>query len=413
MKGQLYGQPIGRKSYEDHPLTVALDIERLRSETPGCAVATHFNHSGMSLPTTATLAAITDHLQREALYGGMEAAAGAVGGVEKARADAAAFIGATPSEMAFTTSGSAGFGLTFAALPSLRSGERILVGRQEWGGNLATMRDAADRVGANVEAIPTREDGSVDPDALAAMIDESVRLVSLTWLPANGGLINDAAAVGRITRRAGVPYFVDAGQALGQVPIDVTRIGCDMLKGTARKYLRGPRGTALLFVRSDFVPRPNPAFLDVQSGPWAGDGPRRRDDARLFETIEGSVALQLGLGTALAQARAIGIGAIRVRIQKLADLSRVLLSEIQGVTVRDLGTERSGVVSFTVDGLGAQEVRTRLAAAQITVGANGVPYTPLDMRARGLTDIVRASVSYFNTEEEIDRLTAAVRGLAR
>jgi cysteine desulfurase/selenocysteine lyase len=403
----------GPPDEEDQTLSESLDIERLRGETPGCGAIAHFNHSGMSLPTAATLTAITEHLQREALHGGMEASMAATGALETARKDAAALLGAASSEVAFTTSGSAGFGLVFAALPPLRPGDRILVGRQEWGGNLATMRDAADRVGARIETIPAREDGSVDPEGLARMIDERVRLISLTWLPANGGLINDAAALGRVARAAGVPFFVDAGQALGQVPVDVAAIGCDMLKGTARKYLRGPRGTALLYVRANFISRLNPVFLDVQSGPWMGEGPRRREDARLFETIEGSVALQLGLGVALAQARTIGIDVIRARIRKLADGLRRLLSEIPGVNLRDLGSERSGLVSFTVDGRSAQDIRSRLAGKRIIVGANGVSYTPLDMKARGLSEVIRASVSYLNTDGEIADLAAEVRALAQ
>jgi selenocysteine lyase/cysteine desulfurase len=377
----------------------------------------HFNHSGASLPTTATLMAINDHLQREALYGGMEAGSGVQAQLDAAREDAAALLGAETGEVAFMSSGSAAFGSVFAALPPFKSGDRILVGRQEWGGNLGSMRDVADRVGAKIETIPCRDDGSVDPEALAAMIDGKVRLVALTWAPANGGLINDAAAIGKVTRAAGVPYFIDAGQALGQIPTDVAAIGCDMLKGAARKYLRGPRGTALLYVRRDFIPRLNPAFLDVQSAPWVGDGisggPVRRKDARLFETIETSIAVLLGLGVALKQARAIGIEAIRCRIRELADGLRGRLADIPGVTLRDLGTERSGLVSFTVAGLGAQEVRSRLARERIAVGANGIPYTPLDMTARKLTEIVRASVSYFNTEDEIERLVAAVATIAR
>jgi selenocysteine lyase/cysteine desulfurase len=391
----------------------ALDIEALRSDTPGCAKVTHFNHSGASLPSKLTLAAIVGHLNREAEWGGMEVAGKAAETLEAARADAAALLGATAPEMAFTTSGSAGFGLVFAALPPLRSGDRILVGRQEWGGNLATMRAAADRAGALVEAIPCCEDGSVDAAALAGMIDERARLISLTWLPANGGLINDAEAVGKVARAAGVPYFVDAGQALGQLPIDVARIGCDMLKGTARKYLRGPRGTALLYVRSDFLPRLTPAFLDVQSAPWIGDGPQIRSDARRFETVEGSIALQLGLAEALRQARRIGMDPIRSRIATLAQDLRSRLAEIEHVSVHDLGTQKSGLVSFTVAGVSAQDVRARLAAAQISVGANGVAYTPLDMTARKLNEIVRASVSYFNTEDEIAKIAAAVAAIAR
>jgi cysteine desulfurase/selenocysteine lyase len=394
-------------------MTKLPDIEQLRAETSGCAINTYFNHSGASLPTNATVAAVTDHLQREALHGGMDAAAAVADRIEKARADAAALVGATPGEIAFTTSGSAGFGLVFAALPPLRSGDRILVGRQEWGGNLATMRAAADRVGALVEAIPCCEDGSVDATALTRMIDERVRLISLTWLPANGGLINDAEAVGRVARAAGVPYFVDAGQALGQIPVDVSRIGCDMLKGTARKYLRGPRGTALLYVRSDFLPRLTPAFLDVQSGPWTEDGPRVRTDARRFETVEGSIALQLGMAEALRHALEIGVEPVRTRIVTLAADLRTALADIKNVSVRDLGTQKSGLVSFTIAGIAAPDVRTRLAAEHISVGANGVPYTPLDMKARGLDGIVRASVSYFNTEDEIAGVAAAVAALAR
>jgi selenocysteine lyase/cysteine desulfurase len=390
-----------------------MDVARLRAETPGCALGAHFNHSGSSLQSIATLSAIIDHLQRESFYGGMEAAAGVADRIAAARADAEALLGAQPGEVAFATSGSAAFGLVFAALPRLTAGDRILVGRQEWGGNLATLRAAADRAGAVIETIPCRADGSVDAAALANMIDRRVRLVSVTWLPANGGLINDVAAVGRVTRAARVPFFVDAGQALGQMPVDVAAIGCDMLKGACRKYLRGPRGTALLYVRKDFVERLEPPFLDVQSGPWVGDGPAQRKDARVFETVEGSVALLLGVGVALKQARAIGVPAIRARIRMLADGLRARLAGIRGVTLRDLGIEGSGVVSFTVDGMSPQDVRTRLAQARITVGANGVPYTPLDMTARGLSEIVRASVSYINTEEEIDRLADALRTHAR
>lgn len=389
------------------------NIEQLRAETPGCAIGAHFNHAGASLLANGTVSAITDYLRREALLGGMEAASSVLDSIGTARADAAALLGATPEEIAFATSGSAAFGLVFAALPQLKAGDRILVSRHEWGGNLSTIRARADRAGATIEVIPCRDDGSVDPEALAALIDRRVCLVTLTWLPANGGLINDAAAIGRVTRAAGVPYFVDAGQAIGQLPIDVKAIGCDMLKGACRKYLRGPRGTALLYVRSDFLDVLEPAFLDVQSGPWNDGRPLRRRDTRVFETVETSVALLLGLGAALKQAHVIGITSIRDRIRELADGLRGRLADIPGVTVHDLGKERSGLVSFTVHGLSAPDVRAGLARERVAVGANGIPYTPFDMTARKLPEIVRASVSYLNTEEEIERLTAGIGALAR
>ncbi|OOG74974.1 class V aminotransferase [Sinorhizobium sp. A49] len=393
-------------------MTQALDIDQLRSETPGCAVSTHFNHAGSSLPSNAVLAEVTEHLQRESLYGPMEAAANAAGLIDEARVDAAGLVGATPAEMAFSSSGSAAWGLAFAALPPLMAGDRILVGRQEWGGNLSTMQAAAKRVGARIETIPVHEDGSVDADALAAMIDDRVRLVALTWLPANGGLINDAAAIGKVTRAAGIPYFIDAAQALGQLPVDVSAIGCDMLKGSGRKFLRGPRGAAILYLRKAFLEKLEPAYLDVLSASWGEDGPKVRTDALCFETSEKSIALLLGLGAALKQARSLGVDAIRQRIRHLSGQLRDQLTSIPGVTVRDLGTEKSGLVSFTVAGIAPQTLRSKLAEKRITIAANGIPYTPFDMTARGLNEVARASVSYLNTIDEIDRLCDHVAALA-
>ncbi|MBA8879898.1 aminotransferase class V-fold PLP-dependent enzyme [Phyllobacterium myrsinacearum] len=394
-------------------MTQALDIEQLRSETPGCAISTHFNHSGSSLPSNTVLAVVTEHLQRESLYGPMEAAANAASQIDEARADAAGLICATPAEIAFSSSGSAAWGLAFAALPPLVAGDRILVGRQEWGGNLSTMQAAAKRAGARVETIPVNEDGSVDANALAAMIDDRVRLVALTWLPANGGLINDAAAIGKVTKAAGIPYFIDAAQALGQLPVDVSAIGCDMLKGSGRKFLRGPRGAAILYLRKAFLENLEPAYLDVLSSTWGEDGPNVRSDAQRFETSEKPIALLLGLGAALKHARSLGVEAIRHRIRELSGQLRDQLGAIPGVTIHDLGTEKSGLVSFTVAGMAPQTIRSKLAEKRITIAANGIPYTPLDMMARGLNEVARASVSYLNTTDEIDRLCDNVAALVQ
>ncbi|MBB6251834.1 aminotransferase class V-fold PLP-dependent enzyme [Nitrospirillum iridis] len=395
-------------------------IEGLRADTPGCGPDhVHFNHAGASLPSRQTLAAITDHLRLEARLGPMEAGALAAEGVAKARAAAATLLNAAPGEIAFATGGSVAWGMAVASLPPLRAGDRVLVGRQEWGGNLTTLHDKAARAGATVEVIPSLEDGRVDADALAGLIDDRVRLVSLTWGAANSGLVNDAAAVGRVTRAAGVPYVIDAAQVVGQIPVDVAALGCDMLKAPGRKHLRGPRGTALLYVRHDFLDKVAPAWLDVQSAPWnspwgADHSPvSPRDDARRLESAEASVALLLGLGAALNLALDLGVAAIRARIHHLAQELRARLDAIPGVTIRDIGDPetRSGLVSFTVDGLTGSAVRTRLADQGLTLGANGVPYTPLDMTARGLTEIARASVSYLTREGELDRLANAVAGL--
>ncbi|PTT80022.1 aminotransferase, partial [Pelomonas sp. HMWF004] len=213
-------------------------------------------------------------------------------------------------------------------------------------------------------------------------------------------------ALGRMARAASVPYLIDAGQALGQLPVDVQQLGCDVLKGAGRKHLRGPRGTALLYVRRGFLPQLTPPWVDVQSAPWEGG---LREDARRFETAEQPVALRLALQVALAEALDLGVGAIAARVQALAGTLRERLGAVPHVQLHDLGSgPRSGLVSFTVDGEAPAATRARLALQGIHVGANGVPYTPLDMQARGLDAVVRASLSWLHDEEDIERLASAL-----
>jgi selenocysteine lyase/cysteine desulfurase len=395
------------------PLT-ASTVEALRAQTPGTQTTVHFNHAGASLPSAATLQAIQAHLQREATQGPMEAGVASRELTEKARALAARLLNADPAEVALTGGNSPGWGAAFAALEPWLPGDRILVGRHEWGGNLAVMRLKAQRAGATLETIPSDDSGCVDAQALEAMLDERVRLIALTWLPANGGLINPAAAVGSVARRHGIPYFVDAAQAVGQLPVDVAQIGCDVLSGAGRKALRGPRGTGLLYVRRGFLDRLTPAFVDTHSAPLGADGePVLRPDAARLESAEASLALRCGLANALQEALDIGLPAIRARIDATAESLRTELAAIPGITVLDQGRERSGLVSFNVAGQDAVSVQRAMAAQGVTVGSNGVPYTPLDMQVRGLTQIARASVSYLTNDAEIDRLLQALRALAR
>jgi cysteine desulfurase / selenocysteine lyase len=244
-----------------------LDVQRLREATPGCRSGlVHFNTAGAALPSQATLDTIIEQLQREACDGPMEASEHGAILVEKARRAAGQLLNAPTASIAFAGSGSTAWSLAFQALGRWQPGDRILVGRHEWGGNLASM-ELAVQAGARIEVIPCDETGAVCPVALEAMIDASVKLIDLTWLPANGGLINPAQAIGEVARRHGIPYFIDAGQAVGQVPVDVQALHCDVLKSAGRKHLRGPRGTALLYVRPDFLARLNPAQRDVFSAP--------------------------------------------------------------------------------------------------------------------------------------------------
>ncbi|UZE13307.1 aminotransferase class V-fold PLP-dependent enzyme [Pseudomonas sp. B21-053] len=387
------------------------EVERLRAATPGCASVIHFNHAGASLPSQATLDAILEQLQREALGGPMEAADQTI--QARARTAAAKLLNSVPEAIAFASSGSAAWGMAFNALGPWQAGDRILIGRHEWGGNLACIAHALG-AGAQLEVIPCDETGAVSVTALQQMIDSKVKLIALTWLPANSGLINPAEAIGAVAREHGIAYFIDAGQALGQLPCDVQALNCDVLKGAGRKFLRGPRGTALLYIRPGFMQRLKPTQLDVLSAPWDGDGFALRSDARRFETSEVSVALLAGLANALEECNGLGLAQIRQRIDSLSRNLRERLMTIPGLTLHNLGPadHQSGLIAFTLKGWGSVELKQRLAQRGINIGANGVAYTPLDMQARGLENVARIALSYLNTEEEIEVLLGSLRELA-
>ena len=388
-----------------------LDPAALRAAMPASTPRHYFNNAGASLMPQAVVDAVTAHLARESALGAYGAAQEQHGAVEAVYRSAARLLGCDADEIALTDSHSRGWQAVIAAM-GLKRGDRILVGRSEWGGNYAALLHIARTTGATVQQVACEADGTLDLDDLAYNLDASVRMVSLTWLPANGGLVNPAAAGGALARAAGVPFVLDAAQAVGQMPVDVRALGCDVLTAPGRKWLRGPRGTGLLYVRRGFLSALQPPTVDHFTAPWNGTEYVLRDDARRFEASEASVALRLGLGVALEAAMALGIGNLHHAIGARATQLREGLAQIAGVRCRDLGTVQSGLVSFTVEGMPPLQVQKQLADRGMVVAVNGMAYTPLDMRARGLHEIVRASPHAYTTAGEVDDLLAAVRGIA-
>jgi selenocysteine lyase/cysteine desulfurase len=244
------------------------------------------------------------------------------------------------------------------------------------------------------------------------MADERVRLIAVTHVPPNGGLVNPAAEIGAVAREVGALYLLDACQSVGQMPIDVNEIGCDLLSVTGRKFLRGPRGTGLLYVRRSILDQLEPPLLDLHAAEWvAPDRYVMRDDARRFENWETNVAGKLGLGAAIDYALDWGLKPIWERVSSLADALREGLGDPSGVVVRDQGAVRCGIVSFTVDGADLTALHDALRAQNINVSVSPSEYTLIDMQARGLPAVARASVHYYNTEDEVARFCEALAQL--
>jgi selenocysteine lyase/cysteine desulfurase len=390
---------------------MTFDVLRARADTPGCEHVLHLNNAGAALMPRQVVDAIKAHLDLEADVGGYEAAEQADAAIEHVYDAAASLLGCHRDEIAIIENATRAWDMAFYSVP-LQSGDRILTARAEYASNYIAYLQMARRTGAVVETIPNDEHGQISIDALRNAIDDRVKLIAITHVPTNGGLVNPAVAVGEVAREAGVLYLLDACQSVGQMPIDVEQIGCDMLSATGRKFLRGPRGTGFLYVRRSVLERLEPPFLDLHSADWvAADRFEIRPDARRFENWETYYAGKIGLAVAIDYALEWGLDAIYRRVTALADSLRTRLSELPGVTVHDLGRERCGIVTFAVAGHATKDLRQALLKQQINVSVSTTDSTRLDMEARRLTELVRASVHYYNTEEEIERFCATLATL--
>lgn len=389
---------------------MAIDVARVRAETPGCEHLIHLNNAGAALAPAAVTETVVDHLELEQRLGGYEAADAAADRTDAVYASIASLLGCAPDEVALVENATRGWDLAFYAIP-FRPGDRILTGMAEYASNFIAYLQIARRHRVEVVPIDNDEHGQIDVSALAVAVDERTRLISLTHVPTNGGLVNPATEVGRVAVAAGVPYLLDACQSAGQLSLDVDEIGCDMLAATGRKYLRGPRGTGFLYVRRNLLEKLEPPLLDLRAATWEEPGAYRlRDDARRFETWESNVAGRLGLGAAVDYALAVGLEAIEARVADLADDLRARLATIPGVEVRDLGRRRCGIVSFTTPA-DPVSLRDRLRAEGVNVSVTTAASTLLDMRSRGLDAMVRASVHYYNTDDELARFHHLLAGL--
>ena len=400
---------------------MAFDLQRARNDTPGCQNVLHFNNAGASLPPQPVLDAVIAHLKREASMGGYEAADAARDAIEHTYDAVAVLIGCARDEVAIVENATRAWDMAFYSIP-FQPGDRILTAMSEYASNYIAYLQEARKTGALVEPIPNDAYGQVSVDALRSMLDEydkrgeRVRLISITHVPTNGGLVNPVAAIGKLARERGILYLVDACQSIGQMPMNVDTIGCDMLSATGRKYLRGPRGTGFLYVRRAVLEQLEPPLLDLHAATWTTpDRYEIRPDARRFENWETNYAGKIGLGVAIDYALSWDMQETWRRISGLAYRLRAELSTLPGVIVHDRGVTQCGIVTFTVDGHEPEELRRALAEQpdkRINVSIAVRNHTLLDMQARNLQTMVRASLHYYNTDEEIEQFCTALSAMS-
>ncbi|RZJ82412.1 MAG: aminotransferase class V-fold PLP-dependent enzyme [Flavobacterium sp.] len=377
-------------------------INLLRSQTAGCKNLIHFNNAGSSLPPDVVVDTAVDYLKEEAIAGGYETEAKYSKELDAVYTSLAKFLNAEKDEVAVFENASAAWGTAFRGL-DFEDGDEIITTEMEYVSNLIGIVDAKDAKDIKVVVLPNDADGNFSIAAMEKAINAKTKLIAVTHISSSGGSVLPIEQIGQLAKKHKILYLVDACQSAGQLPLDVKKIGCDMLSATGRKYLRAPRGTGFLFVKKETQDLLKPVQLDFfGAGNVSLMGYTLRNDARRFELYEKSRALTLGLGKAVDYAMSIGLDKIWNRINGLAEILRTKLNEVEGVTVRDFGKDLSGIVTFSVDGIDSFEVKSKLAEAGINVSVGGAQATPIYMEKNGLGTIVRASIHYYNTAKEIE-----------
>ena len=390
-------------------------LERWRSDTPGCTGLVHLNNAGAALMPRPVHAAILAHLSLEQEIGGYEAAEAQADAVQRSYAAMARIVGAEARNIALVQNSTVAFAQALSAF-DLGAGDVVLTSRSDYASNQIMYLSLAQRRGVEIVRAPDAREGGIDPEAVQTLIRRRrPALVALTWIPTNSGLVQPVDAVGLICREAGVPYLVDGCQATGQVPIDVGSLHCDYLSGTARKFLRGPRGLGFLYV-SDRVLQAgaHPLLVDMHGADWTDpDEFKLTPDARRFETWESAFALVLGLGAAAEYALEVGVDTAGRRARELADYARLGLAALEGVRVLDRGPELCAIVTGAIAGQDTRDIKLKLRARGINTSSPHREDAVIDMDEKGTTSALRISPHYYNTTEEIDTAVEALDVILR
>jgi selenocysteine lyase/cysteine desulfurase len=397
----------------DRTTTVAAPsgLARWRAETPGCERLVHLNNAGAALVPRSVREAITAHLDREARLGGYEAAEDQAEELHRTYDRVGRLLGGAARNIAIVQNSTVAYAQAITAF-DFSAGDVVLTTRADYASNQIMFLSLARRRGVEIIRAPNAPEGGVDPDEVRRLVSRRrPTLIALTWIPTNSGLVQPAEEVGRICQEAEVPYLVDACQAVGQMPIQVERLGCDYLAAATRKFLRGPRGLGFLYVSDKRLKAgAHPLLVDMHGATWTEvDDFELTPDARRFESWEFAYALVLGLGAAAEYALDVGLEAARDRAWELAAYTRIRLASLPKVRVLDRGPELCAIVTAAVAGRDTKEIKLALRARGINTSSPHREDAVIDMDEKRTSSALRISPHYYNTKEEIDTAIDALQ----
>lgn len=380
-----------------------ISLAQVRADTPACEHLIHFNNAGCALSPAAVTTAVTNHLRLEQELGGYEAANEAERDIAAFYPELAKLLHCDESEIAFMESATRAWQSALLSL-DLQPGDQVLTADNEYASNYLSLLYLSRRHGVELITIPSGDDGLIDPQRIADSITAKTRAVALTHVASQRGDVQAITEVGEIAHENGLVFLVDACQSVGQIELNLKQIKCDFLCGTGRKYLRGPRGTGFLYANRETTQSLVPPAIDLHSASWASPSEFEiKAGAIRFESWERNVAGMIGLGKALKYANSLSMESIEARVRLLAKSLNRQLQSINGVEVHERSANLSGIVTLSRVNTEAGTLRENLQTLGVNTSVAKKQNARLDLDSVLDRDVLRASLHYYNSEEEVTR----------
>ncbi|MEM8524335.1 MAG: aminotransferase class V-fold PLP-dependent enzyme [Bacteroidota bacterium] len=383
-----------------------LDIQQVRQETPVCLQKIHLNNAGASLQPQVVMQSVLDYLQLEAETGGYETATLKAQEIQGFYTAVAQLLKTKPQNIAYAHHATEAYNKALSSIPFER-GDILLTTDDDYASNQIAFLQLQQKLGIQIIRAAQLPEGGVDVNSVEELIKKHCpKLVAVTHIPSNSGLIQDVYSIGRLCQQHDILYLVDACQSVGQLDLDVNEMHCDFLSATGRKYLRGPRGTGFLYVSDKALAlHLEPLFLDLGSADWSAPfGYQVAPTARRFEYWENNRANLVGLKTAVEYALQIGLPAIEKRALQLGDYTRRQITQYTDFQVLDRGNHLCSIVTIHHSKYDGAALKKRLVTNNINVSLAVRMSALLDFERKGVEWALRISPHCFNKKEEIDEL---------
>lgn len=374
----------------------------------------YFNNAGAGLMSEKTLNIIVDHLRLEMNVGAYKAAVMRNDEVTNFYKSAARLLNAAnKDQIAYIDSASRGWNLIMYGM-KITQNDVIVTLESEYGTNLLTIYDISKSTNCSVNVVKCEENGTVNLSAVEEALAAGATVLAVSHVAAQGSIVNPVIELGRLAKKYGVTYIVDGCQAVGQIKVDVQEIGCSAYITAGRKWLRGPRGTGILYVkREGNIRTPQ---IDLASADLIFDTEgnvidvKIRDDAKQYELWEKNIAALLGLSNAIEECIEYGIDKISSMIISKSNHIRKCINQNRNLVLVGGVESETGVASFYMKDANKEKYVKELIEKEGFIISYICDWDcPLSFPKNGVQYIFRISPHYYTSETDVEAICELIK----